>query len=234
MTCEPLGFSNRSDSLYLHTKCVCPVLLFNRSYIPTQLSNTSIVSIVLSHFILDLRACYNSALDPSSSSYGVSTLHFAAAVEGNIGASLDDSWIRGRPEDEEHQTQFSTHPLSVGLADKTSDEATGWVSLNFALADAKYPWSDPSQEIVFNCKNFLSGTKDRRNCLRGSHPTFAYYIAIHQLCQYRGWARVNIYSKESHCNLLWYKQPLLCRSHQQCVSKLEPGNDIKPGLTMGA
>ena len=118
-----LGLSDWSDSLHLHPKCLRLVLLFNISPLRIQFSNTSIVSIVLSHFILDLRACYNSALDPSSSSYRVSTLHFAAAVEGNIGASLDDSWIRGRPEDEEDQTQFSAHPLSVGLIDKKSDES---------------------------------------------------------------------------------------------------------------
>lgn len=74
----------------------------------------SITSIILVHFILDLRACYNTGLDPSSDTYRVTTIHFAAAVEGNIGASLNDSWATGRERDEEG-THYSNNPLSVGL-----------------------------------------------------------------------------------------------------------------------
>lgn len=86
--------------------------------------NFSITSILLSRFILDLRSVYNCALDPSSPSSNITTVRFAAAVEGNIGASLDDSWATGRNSDSTSMSdvQFSDSPFATGLITPEEDE----------------------------------------------------------------------------------------------------------------
>ena len=57
------------------------------------------VSILLSHFILNLRE-----VDPSShvsmSSGPISSVRFASFIEGNIVAEVDDSWFTGIEQEE--------------------------------------------------------------------------------------------------------------------------------------
>lgn len=74
-------------------------------------------SIILSHFILDLRSIYQ-ADEQSSSSSKQSTINFASVVEGNLGASLNTSWTTGREGtevNEEDVIQYSKYPLYTGL-----------------------------------------------------------------------------------------------------------------------
>ena len=87
-------------------------------------SRTSIVrlnSILLSHFILDLRSIYSKNRDitePSST-----TLHFVANIEGNIGATLFTSRFTGRERDEEDEEgiSYSDHPFATGLLESGTD-----------------------------------------------------------------------------------------------------------------
>ncbi|KAK7688747.1 hypothetical protein QCA50_008286 [Cerrena zonata] len=82
-------------------------------------------SIILSHFILSLRSTYLTTNNPSQTSLKQSSLHFASAVEGNMGASLNGSWGSNREEDEENTegVQYSEYPFAAGLAD--SKEVSG-------------------------------------------------------------------------------------------------------------
>ncbi|KAK7688733.1 hypothetical protein QCA50_008272 [Cerrena zonata] len=78
-----------------------------------------LTSIILSHFILSLRSTYLTTNNPSQTSSKQSSLHFASAVEGNMGASLSGSWGSDREEDEEEPegVQYSDYPFGAGLAD---------------------------------------------------------------------------------------------------------------------
>ena len=77
-------------------------------------------SILLSHFILALRSIY---LDPELPTIHPtqshrSALQFAATVEGNIGTSLDFSWIVMNVVDESDEVQnprYSSNPFAAGL-----------------------------------------------------------------------------------------------------------------------
>ncbi|KAK7688710.1 hypothetical protein QCA50_008248 [Cerrena zonata] len=75
-------------------------------------------SIILSHFILSLRSTYHTTSNPSQTSSKQSSLHFASAVEGNMGASLSGSWGSNRNADEEEteKVQYSGYPFAAGLA----------------------------------------------------------------------------------------------------------------------
>ena len=57
------------------------------------------VSILLSHFILDLREV-DSLGNVSMSSGPVSSLRFASFLEGNLSAEVDDSWFTGIEQEE--------------------------------------------------------------------------------------------------------------------------------------
>ncbi|KAK7688753.1 hypothetical protein QCA50_008292 [Cerrena zonata] len=78
-----------------------------------------LTSIILSHFILSLHSTYHTTNNPSQTSSKQSSLHFASAVEGNMGASLSGSWESNRDDDEEDTegVQYSDYPFAAGLAD---------------------------------------------------------------------------------------------------------------------
>ncbi|KAK7688708.1 hypothetical protein QCA50_008246 [Cerrena zonata] len=81
---------------------------------------TVLTSIILSHFILSLRSVYHTASNSSQTSSKQSSLHFASAIEGNMGASLSGSWGSNREEDDEEDTegvQYHNYPFAAGLAD---------------------------------------------------------------------------------------------------------------------
>lgn len=90
-------------------------------------------SISLSHFILDLRSIYLPASIPSTSSHRNTTLHFASNVQGNFGASLDDSWATGEERDieEEEEIQYSENPLATGLLNTGRNREDERVKENF-------------------------------------------------------------------------------------------------------
>ena len=60
---------------------------------------SSLTSILLSHFILDLRSIPLSEDDTSGSTHQVTSVRFASNIEGNLGASLDISWATGEERD---------------------------------------------------------------------------------------------------------------------------------------
>ncbi|KAK7693026.1 hypothetical protein QCA50_002591 [Cerrena zonata] len=78
-----------------------------------------LTSIILSHFILNLRSTYLTTNNPSQTSSKQSSLHFASAVEGNMGSSLSGSWGSNIEEDEEDTegVQYSDYPFAAGLDD---------------------------------------------------------------------------------------------------------------------
>ena len=87
----------------------------------------SFTSILLSHFILDLRSIHLSEDDTSGSTHQVTSVRFATNIEGNLGASLDISWATGEErdidEEEDNNIVHSDHPLAVEPVDiRTDDE----------------------------------------------------------------------------------------------------------------
>ena len=87
----------------------------------------SLTSILLSHFILDLRSIPLSEDESSGSTHQVTSVRFASNIEGNLGASLDISWATGEDQDideeEDNDIVYSDNPLAVGLTDiRTDDE----------------------------------------------------------------------------------------------------------------
>ncbi|CAL1698303.1 unnamed protein product [Somion occarium] len=88
--------------------------------------NSSLASVLISHFILDLRSVYRSNANSDAPEHSVSSVRFASAVVANLGASLDASWVTGRSENcddaDEEPTQFSNNPLGVGLLDLEKSE----------------------------------------------------------------------------------------------------------------
>ncbi|KAK7692452.1 hypothetical protein QCA50_004077 [Cerrena zonata] len=81
-------------------------------------------SILLSHFILDLRSIYaigSKPSDSSQSSYKTETVQFAAHIQSNLGASLDSSWATGEEStfEEVDKIQYSDNPLVTGLLEST-------------------------------------------------------------------------------------------------------------------
>ena len=89
--------------------------------------SSSLTSILLSHFILDLRSIPLSEDDTSGSTHQVTSVRFASNIEGNLGASLDISWATGEEryidEEEDNDNVYSDNPLAVGPIDiRTDDE----------------------------------------------------------------------------------------------------------------
>ena len=83
---------------------------------------SSVNSILLSRFLLDLRSVYQADTPALASLPVVSSVRFASTMAGNIGATLDDAWVTGRDRDEvddddDEQAQFSEYPFAVGLLD---------------------------------------------------------------------------------------------------------------------
>ena len=87
----------------------------------------SLTSILLSHFILDLRSIIHlSEDDTSGSTHQVTSVRFACNIEGNLGASLDISWATGEERDtdgeEDNDIAYSDNPVAVGLSDIRRDD----------------------------------------------------------------------------------------------------------------
>ena len=74
-------------------------------------------SILLSHFILDLRSIYSKNRDHDITEQSSTTLHFVTNIEGNIGATLFTSRFTGRERDEEDEEgiSYSDYPFATGL-----------------------------------------------------------------------------------------------------------------------
>ena len=85
----------------------------------------SLTSILLSHFILDLRSFPLSEDDTSGSTHQVTSVRFASNIGENLGGSLDISWATGEEQDideeEDNDIVHSDHPLAVGLIDIRTD-----------------------------------------------------------------------------------------------------------------
>lgn len=79
----------------------------------TDIPHDRLNSILISHFILNLRSIYFKETNDSQPTHSSLSLHF---VEGNIGATLDDSWATGREYDGEEDICYSGHPFATGLA----------------------------------------------------------------------------------------------------------------------
>lgn len=85
----------------------------------------SLNSILLSHFILDLRSIYFRENNSIQTSHKITSLQFATdVIEGNIGASLDASWATGeeRNFEEDEAIQYSNNPLVTGLLEAADDQ----------------------------------------------------------------------------------------------------------------
>ena len=86
----------------------------------------SFTSILLSHFILDLRSIHLSEDDTSGSTHQVTSVRFASNIEGNLGATLDGSWATGEERDidseEDNDIAYSDNPVAVGLIDIRGDD----------------------------------------------------------------------------------------------------------------
>ena len=122
-----LEFQPGSLCVYLHPASVSNKLI--PLYSCTNNHNMisySLTSILLSHFILDLRSIPLSEDDSSGSTHQVTSVRFATNIEGNLGASLDISWATGeeRDIDEEEDTNivYSDNPVAVGLIDIRRDD----------------------------------------------------------------------------------------------------------------
>ena len=75
-------------------------------------------SVLLSHFILDLRSIYLIESSHSGVSRKSLTLQFTTHIQGNLGATLDDSWAtRIESRVEEESILYSNNPLAAGLLD---------------------------------------------------------------------------------------------------------------------
>ena len=92
----------------------------------TDITHYSLTSILLSHFMLDLRSIHLSEDDTFSSAHQVTSVRFATNIEGNLGASLDISWATGEErdiyEEEDNDIVPSDHPLAVELIDIRRDD----------------------------------------------------------------------------------------------------------------
>ncbi|KAK7688790.1 hypothetical protein QCA50_008330 [Cerrena zonata] len=75
-------------------------------------------SIILSHFILDLRSIYHTPNNTANATSQSSTLRFASVLEGNMGATLTTIWTTGEgvDADSDSSIQYSEYPFSAGLA----------------------------------------------------------------------------------------------------------------------
>ena len=87
----------------------------------------SLTSILLSHFILDLRSIPLSEDDTSGSTHQVTSVRFASNIGENLGGSLDISWATGEErdidEEEDNDIVYSGNLVAVGLIDiRRADE----------------------------------------------------------------------------------------------------------------
>ena len=86
----------------------------------------SFTSILLSHFILDLRSIPLPEDNSAGSTHQVTSVRFASNIGENLGGTLDISWATGeeRDIDEEEDTNivYSDHPLAVGPIDIKRDD----------------------------------------------------------------------------------------------------------------
>ena len=92
----------------------------------TDIIYYSFTSILLSHFILDLRSIHLSEDETSGFAHQVTSVRSASNIEGNLGASLDTSWAtgeeRGTDEEEDDNPVYSNNPPAVGLIDIRRDD----------------------------------------------------------------------------------------------------------------
>ena len=88
--------------------------------------SSSLTSILLSHFILDLRSIHLSEDDTSGSTHQVTSVRFATNIEGNLGATLNISWATGEErdidEEEDDDIVYCDNPHAVGLIDIRRDD----------------------------------------------------------------------------------------------------------------
>ena len=117
-----LGCRKRYLSVYLHPASVSNKLIpFYSCHNNNNLISYSLTSILLSHFILDLRSFALSEDDTSRSTHQVTSVRFASNIEGNLGASLDVSWVTGGErdidEEEDNDIVYSDNPVAVGPID---------------------------------------------------------------------------------------------------------------------
>ncbi|CAL1698255.1 unnamed protein product [Somion occarium] len=104
--------------------------------------NSSITSILLSHFLLDLRSIYQSDSNNSNSEPG-STIHFANSIVGNMGATLDAPWTTEDDEDrrlEDQSVTYSHNPFATGLLEavtlaEENPERNTWRNTETGLLD---------------------------------------------------------------------------------------------------
>ena len=124
----PLGFHPGCLSVCLHSDSVSNKLILHYScHNNNNIIYYSLTSILLSHFILDLRSFPLSEDDTSGSTHQVTSVRFASNFEGNLGGSLDVSWVTGEErdidEEEDNDIFYSDNPLAVGPIDiRTDDE----------------------------------------------------------------------------------------------------------------
>ena len=122
--CQDLYSSNKCKYLSLQRLTVTLQTLADRLQNYQRLT-----SILLSHFMLDLRSIYLKGSDPTHASDHVTTLAFVSNVEGNLGASLDASWATSQrtdsdTEEDEDEIQYSDNPLATGLLDLENKKQT--------------------------------------------------------------------------------------------------------------
>ena len=86
-------------SVYLHPENVSNKFLPFCSCDNTDVIFYSLTSILLSHFILDLRSIHLSEDDTSGSTHQLTSIRFASNIETNLGASLHVSWATGKERD---------------------------------------------------------------------------------------------------------------------------------------
>ena len=113
-------------SVYLHPARVSNKFIPLYSRDNTDIVSYRLTSILLSHFILDLRSIHLSEDDTSGSTHQVTSVRFASNIEGNLGASLDISWATGQErdmgEEEDDNPVYSDNPPAVGLIDIRRDD----------------------------------------------------------------------------------------------------------------
>lgn len=75
-----------------------------------------LTSILLSSFILDLRAIYLPDDRRSEDTQRMTSVQFAATLQDNLGAPLHASWLTGtNPSTEDEAIRYSEHPFVTGL-----------------------------------------------------------------------------------------------------------------------
>ena len=87
----------------------------------------SLTSILLSHFILDLRSIIHlSEDDTSGSTHQATSVRFASNIGENLGGSLDVSWATGEErdidEEEDNDIVYSDNPHAVRPIDIRRDD----------------------------------------------------------------------------------------------------------------